>query len=47
MSLGLPDQSGGGEISGFNRHDRMVMGLLRAVASAVAFYAFVHVGGIA
>jgi riboflavin biosynthesis pyrimidine reductase len=27
--------SGGGEISGFNQHDRMAMGLLRAVADAV------------
>lgn len=34
-SLGIPGQSGGGPISGFNRHDRMVMGLLRAVADAV------------
>jgi riboflavin biosynthesis pyrimidine reductase len=30
-----PGQSGGGEISGFNAHDRLVMGLLRAVADAV------------
>lgn len=35
VSLGEPDQSGGGEISGFNPHDRMVMGLLRAVADIV------------
>jgi riboflavin biosynthesis pyrimidine reductase len=35
VSLGLPGQAGGGEISGFNRHDRMVMGVLRAVADAV------------
>lgn len=34
-SLGVPGQSGGGPISGFNQHDRMVMGLLRAVADAV------------
>ncbi|MDO8532709.1 MAG: dihydrofolate reductase family protein [Dehalococcoidia bacterium] len=34
-ALGGPDQSGGGAISGFNAHDRMVMGLLRAVADAV------------
>ena len=27
--------SGGGEISGFNEHDRLVMGLLRAIADAV------------
>jgi riboflavin biosynthesis pyrimidine reductase len=30
-----PGQSGGGEISGFNQHDRLVMGLLRSVADAV------------
>jgi riboflavin biosynthesis pyrimidine reductase len=30
-----PGQSGGGEISGFNAHDRLVMGLLRAVSDAV------------
>lgn len=35
VSLGLPGKAGGGPISGFNRHDRMVMGLLRAVADAV------------
>jgi riboflavin biosynthesis pyrimidine reductase len=35
VSLGIPGQAGGGEISGFDAHDRMVMGLLRAVASAV------------
>src|SRR3954470_15777805 len=35
VSLGVPGQAGGGEISGFNRHDRMVMGLLRAVSDAV------------
>lgn len=34
-SLGLPGRSGGGPISGNNQHDRMVMGLLRAVADAV------------
>lgn len=27
--------TGGGEISGFNQHDRMVMGILRAIAGAV------------
>jgi len=27
--------SGGGDISGFNQHDRMVMGLLRAISDAV------------
>ncbi len=31
----LGDESGGGAISGFSIHDRMVMGLLRAVADAV------------
>jgi riboflavin biosynthesis pyrimidine reductase len=35
VALNDSDQSGGGEISGFNQHDRMVMGLLRAVAGAV------------
>ena len=35
VSLGIPGKAGGGEISGFNPHDRMVMGLLRAVADAV------------
>ncbi len=35
VSLNAPGQAGGGEISGFNHHDQMVMGLLRAVADAV------------
>lgn len=35
VSLGLPGKAGGGEISGFNPHDRLVMGLLRAIADAV------------
>jgi riboflavin biosynthesis pyrimidine reductase len=35
VSLNAPGQAGGGEISGFNVHDRMVMGLLRAVSDAV------------
>jgi riboflavin biosynthesis pyrimidine reductase len=35
VSLGVPGKAGGGDISGFNPHDRMVMGLLRAVADAV------------
>jgi riboflavin biosynthesis pyrimidine reductase len=35
VSLGIAGKAGGGEISGFNRHDRMVMGLLRAGADAV------------
>ena len=34
-SLGMPGKEGGGEISGNNTHDRMVMGLLRAVSDAV------------
>jgi riboflavin biosynthesis pyrimidine reductase len=35
VSLSVPGKAGGGEISGFDPHDRMVMGLLRAVADAV------------
>ena len=35
VSLGEPGYSGGGEISGSNQHDRMVMGLLRAISDAV------------
>ncbi|HEY7124447.1 MAG TPA: dihydrofolate reductase family protein [Ktedonobacterales bacterium] len=35
VALGGPGADGGGLISGFNKHDRMVMGLLRAVADAV------------
>ena len=36
ISWNAPGKSGGGgEISGFNAHDRLVMGLLRAVADAV------------
>jgi riboflavin biosynthesis pyrimidine reductase len=35
VSLNVPGQSGGGSISGQNAHDRMVMGLLRAVADVV------------
>ena len=35
VSLGVAGQAGGGPISGFNAHDRMVMGLLRALADAV------------
>jgi riboflavin biosynthesis pyrimidine reductase len=34
-SLLVPGQSGGGPISGFNPHDHLVMGLLRAAADAV------------
>ncbi len=35
VALGGPGAEGGGLISGFNKHDRMIMGLLRAVADAV------------
>ncbi len=35
VTLNIPGQSGGGPISGFNSHDHLVMGLLRAVADAV------------
>ena len=35
VSLGITGQAGGGEISGFDPHDRMVMGLLRAAADVV------------
>jgi riboflavin biosynthesis pyrimidine reductase len=35
VALSDSDQSGGGEISGFNQQDQMVMGLLRAVADAI------------
>lgn len=35
VSLSEPGHAGGGDISGFNQHDRMVMGLLRATADAV------------
>jgi riboflavin biosynthesis pyrimidine reductase len=35
VSLGIPGHSSGGEISGFNPHDRMMMGLLRATADAI------------
>jgi riboflavin biosynthesis pyrimidine reductase len=35
VTLNIPDQSGGGPISGFDPHDHLVMGLLRAVADAV------------
>ena len=39
VSLGVPGKAGGGEISGFNPHDRMVMGLLRAAADAESLLA--------
>lgn len=35
VALNEPGLSGGGEISGHNAHDRVLMGLLRAVADAV------------
>src|SRR5258706_6537613 len=35
VALNEPDHAGGGEISGLNQHDQMVMGLLRAIADAV------------
>jgi len=35
VTLNIPGQAGGGPISGFNPHDHLVMGLLRAVADAV------------
>jgi riboflavin biosynthesis pyrimidine reductase len=35
VSLGVPGKSSGKEISGFNAHDRVLMGLLRAAAGAV------------
>lgn len=35
VSLRTRGHAGGGDISGFDMHDRMVMGLLRAVADAV------------
>lgn len=34
-SLNIPGHSAGGDISGFNKEDRIVMGLLRAVSDAV------------
>ena len=35
VSLSIPGHEGGGDISGFNQHDHLVMGLLRAIADAV------------
>ncbi|MFN8484572.1 MAG: dihydrofolate reductase family protein [Anaerolineae bacterium] len=35
VAFNTPGKSGGAEISGANRHDRLLMGLLRAVADAV------------
>jgi riboflavin biosynthesis pyrimidine reductase len=34
-SLAVPGHAAGGDISGFNEHDRMVMGILRAISNAV------------
>src|SRR5437660_6084607 len=35
VSLNEPGHASGGDISGFNQHDRMVIGLLRAIADVV------------
>ncbi len=35
VSLNVPGHAGGGDISGFDQRDRLVMGLLRAVADVV------------
>lgn len=35
VTLNEPGHAGGGDISGFNQHDQLVMGLLRALADAV------------
>lgn len=35
VTLAVPGHAGAGDISGFNPHDRMVMGLLRAIADVV------------
>ncbi len=35
VSLNVPGHSGGGDISGFNRNDKAVMGILRAISDAV------------
>lgn len=35
VTLGAPRHSGGGDISGKNQHDRLLMGILRAVADIV------------
>lgn len=35
VTLAVPGQEGGGDISGFNRHDRLLMGILRAAADVV------------
>src|SRR5947209_14360781 len=35
VSLAVPGHEGGGDISGFNQQDAIVMGILRAVADAI------------
>lgn len=35
VTLAMPGHEGGGDISGFNQQDAMVMGILRAVADAI------------
>jgi riboflavin biosynthesis pyrimidine reductase len=35
VSLNMPGHTGGGDISGFNQQDHLVMGLLRAIVDAV------------
>lgn len=35
VTLGIPGHSGGGDISGFNKEDRFLMGLLRAATDVV------------
>jgi riboflavin biosynthesis pyrimidine reductase len=35
VALNVPGHKGGGDISGRNKHDHMVMGLLRAIADAI------------
>ncbi len=35
VALNVPGHDGGGDISGFNRHDHIVMGLLRSIVDAV------------
>ncbi|HET9918490.1 MAG TPA: dihydrofolate reductase family protein [Ktedonobacteraceae bacterium] len=35
ITLNIPGHMGGGDISGFNKQDRVVMGLLRSIADAI------------
>lgn len=35
ITLNIPGHRGGGDISGFNKQDRVVMGLLRSIADAI------------